>query len=173
MIDNSLSMGDKQALFAQSLPDLVNRLVDPVCVSAGGDLAPSGGGACPSGYTRQFQPIDDIHIGVITSSLGGFGSELDCTGADGDKDNAHLLGSLTRVRDMIPSTPEFLSWCRPGSASANNGDCTPSAETSDGDASAFSAVFADQVQAARECRLLSYDAVSASGCECNGARLYG
>src|SRR5262245_6710446 len=32
MIDNSSSMADKQALLAQAVPDLVNRLVDPVCI---------------------------------------------------------------------------------------------------------------------------------------------
>src|SRR5213595_624989 len=32
MIDNSSSMADKQAILAQAVPDLVNRLVDPVCI---------------------------------------------------------------------------------------------------------------------------------------------
>src|SRR3954468_23473312 len=32
MIDNSSSMADKQAILAEVVPDLVNRLVNPVCV---------------------------------------------------------------------------------------------------------------------------------------------
>jgi hypothetical protein len=153
MIDNSLSMGDKQVLLAEALPDLVNRLVDPVCISAENpddSIAPENG-ACRAGYSREFQPINNIHIGVITSSLGGFGSELDCTIAEeGETDNSHLLGSLARVRTELPNTPNFLTWCLPGSDSQVNGDCVATAETSDGNAAAFSAVFAEQVQAAKE-----------------------
>lgn len=151
MIDNSLSMGDKQALLARALPDLVNRLVDPVCVSETGATEPAVDGECAPGWVREFQPIDDIHIGVITSSLGGYGAEFDCVvEAEGDTDGARLLGSLARVQGELPGTPDFLRWCRPGSDRATRGECTPTAETSGGDAEAFSDVFANQVRAARE-----------------------
>src|SRR5947209_3029405 len=33
MIDNSSSMADKQQILAQAVPDLVRRLVDPVCIN--------------------------------------------------------------------------------------------------------------------------------------------
>src|SRR5207248_842992 len=33
MIDNSSSMADKQFILSQAVPDLVTRLVDPVCVN--------------------------------------------------------------------------------------------------------------------------------------------
>src|SRR5690348_15563368 len=36
MIDNSQSMGDKQALLAKAVPQLVKRLVVPRCVNASG-----------------------------------------------------------------------------------------------------------------------------------------
>lgn len=152
MIDNSLSMGDKQELLADALPDLVRRLVDPVCVSEGGGPAQMAtGGNCPQGTAREFQPIHNIHIGVITSSLGGFGSELDCISAEeGETDNSYLLGSLDRVRAVLPETPEFLRWCRPDSDPAQQGVCSVTPETSNGDALAFSEVFADQVRAADE-----------------------
>src|SRR5688572_30066861 len=32
MIDNSISMSDKQAILRAAVPDLVNRLVNPICV---------------------------------------------------------------------------------------------------------------------------------------------
>src|SRR6266536_2613662 len=34
MIDNSASMADKHMILAQVVPDLVNRLVNPVCIDA-------------------------------------------------------------------------------------------------------------------------------------------
>src|SRR5215470_15546127 len=36
MIDNSASMVDKQQILADAIPDLVNRLVDPICVNPDG-----------------------------------------------------------------------------------------------------------------------------------------
>jgi hypothetical protein len=47
MIDNSTSMGDKQEILASALPDLVTDLL---------------------------QHVQDIHIGIVTSSLGGGGA---------------------------------------------------------------------------------------------------
>ena len=44
-IDDSLSMGDKQRLLANAVPDLLERLVVPNCVTAeGGLIGPSVGG---------------------------------------------------------------------------------------------------------------------------------
>jgi hypothetical protein len=79
MIDNSASMGDKQALLAKAVPDLIGRLVSPNCLDAAG--APTGqtaqpDGACPSGSTAEFRPVHDLHIGVLTSSLGGRGGDI-------------------------------------------------------------------------------------------------
>jgi hypothetical protein len=75
-IDNSASMGDKQKFLGLAVPKLVNRLVTPRCVDENGK--PTGGTAdlntetCQSG-TPEFRPITDIHIAVVTSSLGAFG----------------------------------------------------------------------------------------------------
>jgi hypothetical protein len=151
MIDNSLSMGDKQKLLVQALPDLVTRLVDPVCVAEDGSAETAVAGQCSPGFKREFRPIDDIHIGVITSSLGGFGAELDCTsGERGATDNAHLLGSLDRVRARSSTTPSFLGWCRPGSDQEVRGECVATPETNGGDVGKFTEVFTDQVDAAGE-----------------------
>src|ERR1041384_1404683 len=66
MIDNSPSMADKQVVLAQAIPDLVARLLSPACVDASGAAAaatPSDPGApCPSGTTREFKPITNIHV---------------------------------------------------------------------------------------------------------------
>ncbi len=58
MIDNSGSMGDKQVLLADAVPDLINRLITPNCVDGQG--VPVGGaadanGACALG-SPEFPP---------------------------------------------------------------------------------------------------------------------
>jgi hypothetical protein len=75
MIDNSESMGDKQVLLADAVPDMLERLVTPNCVDANG--YPNGAvvdanGACAQG-SPEFAPIHDMHIGIVSSSLGGRG----------------------------------------------------------------------------------------------------
>ena len=75
-IDNSASMGDKQAYLAKAVPDLVNRLVKPNCIDARGTIAgPSPNASCASypGTTIEFPPVHDMHIGIISSSLGSRG----------------------------------------------------------------------------------------------------
>src|SRR5690606_4110672 len=68
VVDNSISMADKQQILALALPDLVGRLVSPICVDAmGNDVGNTPQTAnenCPQGSAREFNPISDIHIGV-------------------------------------------------------------------------------------------------------------
>ncbi len=81
MIDNSRSMADKQEILALAVPDLVSRLVNPVCLAMDGSQSTPPGSPdddCPAGSEREFPPIKDIHIGIITSSLGGRGADS-CT----------------------------------------------------------------------------------------------
>ena len=92
MIDSSGSMADKQQVLAQAVPDLVKRLVSPVCVDDTDraiDPQPQPGKECPGGSVREFEPILDIHIGIISSSLGALGI-CDATN-DPRNDRAHLL----------------------------------------------------------------------------------
>jgi hypothetical protein len=110
MIDNSISMADKQTFFGEAVPELVGRLVNPVCVNTSNDddrkeVAP--GQPCGSGYEREFTPVKDIHIGVVTSSLGAYGGQT-CS-EPGKNDMAHLLGT---VRTGITSYNNlgFLKW---------------------------------------------------------------
>src|SRR4051812_2233795 len=77
MIDNSQSMGDKQTLLSKAVPQLVNRLVVPRCVNANGEVKTRASQVepCPAGFTPEFRAVEDIHIAVITSSLGAHGAQ--------------------------------------------------------------------------------------------------
>jgi hypothetical protein len=73
MIDNSASMGDKQVYLEQAVPELIAQLIAPECVDASGN--PTGGksdvnGNCPAGGSPVFPPVHDMHIGIVSSSLG-------------------------------------------------------------------------------------------------------
>jgi hypothetical protein len=120
-------MADKQEILQAAIPDLVGRLVNPVCIDAAGVQYPQEtatlqpGTDCPNGHAREFQPINDINVGVISSSLGGYGSSRACINmpdlGDQKEDMAHLVGSLPRgVAALAGSTAAnaaglgFLEW---------------------------------------------------------------
>ena len=108
MVDNSISMSDKQALLAEAVPSLIQRLVTPRCLDSGGQ--PTGQNApCPSGSEPELKAVEDMHIGVVTSSLGGHGGDVCASGAQGQDDHGRLLPS---VRSGLPSFKDlgFLSW---------------------------------------------------------------
>jgi hypothetical protein len=121
MIDNSISMSDKQKTLQQAVPVLVRRLVTPNCVDAEG--APTGGvadaqGRCADGQP-EFQAIRDIHIGVVSSSLGGNGGDAcvvredDVTAGRTPDDRGELLPSANpAVRGALNSWngSGFLAW---------------------------------------------------------------
>jgi hypothetical protein len=98
-IDNSMSMRDKQELLAKAVPGLIRRLINPACVDDRGNAVArpdSPEGACPAGSAREIAPLRDLHVGMISSSLGSHGangpSDL-CTTAAGN-DRAHLVPTL-------------------------------------------------------------------------------
>ncbi len=115
VVDNSVSMGDKQQIFSQAIPDLLERLVNPPCLNV--ELTETFQPAtpeevCPVGFGRQFKPLKDIHVGIVTSSLGGHGSENPIEGC-GEllNDRAYMVGTLERGR-VTPSYGDlgFLAW---------------------------------------------------------------
>jgi hypothetical protein len=84
-VDNSASMSDKQEYLQQVIPYLIARLTTPNCVDGTGNaivqngvaLTADASGTCASGQP-QFAPINDLHLGVVTSSLGGRGTTNLC-----------------------------------------------------------------------------------------------
>ncbi|HLM75311.1 MAG TPA: hypothetical protein VK459_21515, partial [Polyangiaceae bacterium] len=79
-IDNSRSMADKQQILELAIPDLVRALVNPLCLDKNGAPAPMQPTGpldpCPvAGTKREIDPIVDIHIGIISSSIGGHGAD--------------------------------------------------------------------------------------------------
>lgn len=95
-VDNSRSMADKQEILALAVPDLVEGLVNPACVDPTGAADPVKPGTpiedCPPGMKREFPPVLDIHIGIISSSLGAHGAKsFGCGDAPSQNDRGHLL----------------------------------------------------------------------------------
>ena len=132
MIDNSLSMADKQEILAQAVPVLVSRLVTPTCVDGDGHHTgiSDQSGHCAQGVP-EFNPVKDIHLGIITSSLGDHGG-TECKQADDDvaklrtpNDRAELLPTANpAVRGAIDSwnNQGFLAWDPSGKKNTPPGD---------------------------------------------------
>jgi len=106
VVDNSVSMADKQNILNASLPNFVSRLVNPLCVDAQGKPVAtqpaSGTAACISG-TRELTPVTDLHLGVITTSIGSHGGAVCAMPVSADDhldDRAELLPAQ---RPNLPS----------------------------------------------------------------------
>ncbi len=126
-VDNSASMADKQQILALAIPDLVNGLVNPKCLDdvtnlpvamqPAGPLMP-----CPVGSTRDFTPVLDIHIGLVSSSLGTFGADgcedpkpsMPCGPGSTNNDHGHLVTRSDACGQMAPvptyENLRFLAW---------------------------------------------------------------
>jgi hypothetical protein len=109
MVDNSSSMADKQAILSDAIPQLVKRLVNPGCINADGTYNSDWNGtACPTGAIRDFDPVTDIHIGIISSSLGGHGANV-CLSTEVGRLNVDMSHLLTRGATQAP-TGGFVAW---------------------------------------------------------------
>jgi len=84
MVDNSLSMDQKQTLLAESVEYLLGRLT--------ADLA-----------------INDIHVGVITSSLGDHGSADVCS-PESAADLNRYYDDKSQLMPTVRTTPALSSW---------------------------------------------------------------
>ena len=104
-IDNSASMGDKQQPSSlPPFPDLITRLVQPNCVIVNGTSGTSmvggsvhtTGTAAPmyAGSVIEFPPVHNMHLGVISSSLGTRG----VTGAGAVCDPTSMTNPSQRSR---------------------------------------------------------------------------
>jgi hypothetical protein len=116
VIDNSVSMSDKQDVLEATLPAFLARLTNPLCVDANHQPAPpqptSASEPCPTG-TREFT-ANDIHFGVISTSLGAHGGSVCSAPVQGDTkstldDRGELLGRL-RPGLTTWQASGFLAW---------------------------------------------------------------
>ncbi len=112
VIDNSVSMADKQALLVDAVPGLLlDRLADPPCLDGNGTAVPATNGQCPSGFQRAHTPLTDVRIGVTTSSLGDHGGNL-CNPDRGNptqNDRAHLLPTV-RTGLTSSNAAGYVAW---------------------------------------------------------------
>lgn len=117
VLDNSRNLDAAQDLLADSLPYLLKRLANPACVNGLGnvvDQTPGPLDPCTIGE-REFAPLRDIHIAVISTSLGGHGADI-CSPANGNftprqNDAAHLI-SFAPGGGNVPTYADkgFLAW---------------------------------------------------------------
>ncbi len=152
MIDNSMSMADKQQILAKAVPALVQQLATPRCLDDTGK--PTGAasdalGHCSNGHP-EFKAVQDIHVGLVTSSLGSHGGQQCQPSSDSSDpngtpdDHGELLPTANpAVRGNIDSWNQqgFLAW---------DPTQTKDAPPGDGDIAYFSMQFGDEVQKAGE-----------------------
>ncbi|MEA2752550.1 MAG: hypothetical protein QOI41_6693 [Myxococcales bacterium] len=123
MIDNSASMGDKQTILADAVPNLLVGLLKPKCVDPATGVAGAGAPSadpksnkanrfgCPMGTEPEFAPVTDMHIGIVSSSLGSFGGDVCPDKNPRQNDHGHLVNigmGGTPVPEASPSN--FLAW---------------------------------------------------------------
>jgi hypothetical protein len=153
MVDNSISMADKQNIMGEAVPQLLNRLVDPVCVDANSKepVVPTvtDSQGCPENSEPEFRKVDDIHIGVVTSSLGSHGG-VTCSQASKDwvPDQNDFGRLISRALEGAPPASElpggFLSWDPVGTAK------NPGGQPGISDAGALGTSFTSMVTGAGE-----------------------
>jgi hypothetical protein len=128
VVDNSRSMADKQEILAATFADLVHGLINPPCIDndTGQELPPPPNPqeACPPDSKRLHTPVTDMHIGVISTSIGGHGADscpnMDTTAGDcgttpnlTNNDKAHLLARTDVCTNQQAPTYDgkgFLVW---------------------------------------------------------------
>jgi len=122
VVDNSISMADKQSELGRRIPELIASLTDPT----------------PDPKTGRTSNVVDIHVGVITSSLGSHGTSACAVEISNraNNDMAHLLprsgegggtgfaapstgDTVTAAACPTPVTASPISWAFDPSASAD------------------------------------------------------
>jgi hypothetical protein len=90
---------------------LVRRLTNPLCIDANGrPVSPQPGAAtaeCPAGAKREFNSVQDLHIGVVSSNLGSHGAAGGC-GPGGYTDDRGRL--VSRGVQTTYNSLGFLAW---------------------------------------------------------------
>ncbi len=125
-IDNSSGMQGKEIGLMESIGELIHSLTNPKCLDPKGAEAPNqpatGLAACPPNSKREHAPIHDIHIGIVSSSLGGHGGDVCSPGGSGScslgsnrslDDHGLLLNRVDVCSDATVATYQnkgFLAW---------------------------------------------------------------
>lgn len=128
VIDNSISMGAKQAALSATLPSLVTRIVNPLCIGDDGTsvAATNPDAPCPDGTRRESHPVRDMHVGVITTSLGARGGTVCLPDGSLDRhydDLGQLLPSVRPTLALEDSGGQgFLTWNPANPASPSESD---------------------------------------------------
>ena len=145
MVDNSASMADKQDILRDAVPVLVSRLTSPLCVDPITGVPTGEKGTCTKGEP-EFQAVADIHVGIVTSSLGAHAGSRCADAASNDR--AHLLGKIrpvgsARAFDVAQTWngSGFLAW-----DSAQTAQPAPGVK----DPVAFQSTFQNMIEAAGE-----------------------
>ncbi len=112
VVDNSVSMNDKQELLEKAVPGMIEALVSPPCFDTDGiEQEAAESGECPDGSERPYAPLTDIHIGIITTSLGAPGREF-CSSTRQNQ-QGRLLSTIQFNDEQDEATaeepPAFLS----------------------------------------------------------------
>jgi hypothetical protein len=107
VVDNSPGTDLKHQILANDLPALLAVFTDPPCTGNDGAWQDAQGGACPQGTTRIFPPVADLHVGVITSSLGGHGADT-CLADKSPSENDR--GHLIKRASTDGTIPDVKTW---------------------------------------------------------------
>ncbi len=110
VVDNSPSMRAKLPLLNQGLVQAVGQLIRPDCVDDDGEPTSPPARVCPEGSHAVWERVDDLRVAVLSSSLGGHGSELCPRDVEGKDDRGHLIPTV-RSSAPDPNGTGFL-WYR-------------------------------------------------------------
>ncbi|MEP7125914.1 MAG: hypothetical protein ABJE95_33590 [Byssovorax sp.] len=118
VVDNSRNLEVAHQALAETVPYLVDRLLNPACVNGLGNVVgkPASPTAPCAVGVRDFTPVTDLHLGMITTSLGGHGADL-CSPANPafqptQNDAAHLITRTADGASVVPTYQNqgFLAW---------------------------------------------------------------
>ncbi len=114
MIDDSASMGDKQAYLKEAIPSLISRFLTPNCVTDDPPKslgASTASGTCPQGGRLEFPAVHDLHLAIVTSSLGALGGSDYCR-ADEENKHGRLVARAGSNGAALPDAQPsgFLAW---------------------------------------------------------------
>ena len=117
VVDNSPNTATFQELLASTLPYMLDRLAHPACVNGLGNVVAKTTNAtdpCPIGV-RDFAPVTDLHLAVISTSIGGHGADV-CSPAhpafDPSQNDAARLLTRQPGGGVVPTYQGggFLDW---------------------------------------------------------------